>query len=199
MSKRVWVPHVVSALLLALIAGSAWAAGDAPGPVRITTHLTEGWRFHFGDVPDGATGTSFDDTDWQAVSVPHTWNRVGEYSLQPSSQMDARRGTGWYRLKLNFREATKGRRYFLEFEGVSIVTQVWVNGTSVGEHKGAFARFRFDVTDRLKPGTDNVVVVKADNSQPAAGSSTENVIPLGGDYFMYGGIYRDVKLVSTDG
>src|SRR5207302_1326217 len=140
-------------------------------------------------------GASFDDTGWQPVSVPHTWNRVGDYGLTPSPQTEARRGAGWYRLKINLPEAPKGRRYFLQFEGVATIAQVWVNGTSVGEHKGAFARFRFDITDQLKTGAANLIAVKADNSQPAAGSSTENVLPLGGDYTLCGGIYRDVALV----
>jgi beta-galactosidase len=99
---------------------------------------------------------------------------------------------------INLPDAAKGRRYFLQFEGVATVAQVWVNGTSVGEHKGAFARFRFDITDQLKPGGANLIAVRADNSQPAAGSSTENVLPLGGDYFVYGGLYRGVVLVGTD-
>jgi beta-galactosidase len=160
--------------------------------------LSKGWRFRFGDVPAGVTNPAFDDSDWQSVSIPHTWNRVGSYTVQPPADADTRRGSGWYRLKIDLPGNIKQRRQFLEFDGVSILAEVWVNGVRVGEHRGAYQRFRFDITDKLQPGTTNLVVVRADNSKPEPGSSTENVIPLGGDYFVYGGIYRAVSLVSTD-
>src|SRR5262245_14045040 len=118
--------RLLAVLLLALGVSPASAAIDVTSPVRVTTNLSEGWRFHFGDVPDGVTGASFDDSGWQPVSIPHTWNRVGDYGLTQSPQTDSRRGAGWYRLKINFPKTAKDRRYFLQFEGVATVAQVWV-------------------------------------------------------------------------
>jgi len=196
---------LLRAVLLAscLLAGApAIPAAEAAGRIetcqRCTTDLSQGWRFRFGDLPGTVTGPSYDDGDWEAVSVPHTWNRVGEYQAAASSKTDSRRGTGWYRLRLDVPASAAGRRHFLQFDGVATIAEVWVNGTRVGEHKGAYARFRFDITDQLKPGTANLIVVKADNSKPAPGSSTEDVIPLAGDYFLYGGLYRGVSLLSTE-
>src|SRR5699024_8956522 len=88
-------------------------------------------------------------------------------------------------------------RQYLDFGAVGNIADVWVNGIHVGQHKGAFSRFRFDVTDAWKPGAENLIAVRADNSRPAVGSSTEHVIPLSGDFFVHGGLYRDVSLITA--
>jgi beta-galactosidase len=88
-------------------------------------------------------------------------------------------------------------RYFLQFDAVGNVADVWLNGQYLGKHAGAFARFRFDATAAILPGKRNVLVVKADNSRPQPGSSTAAVIPLSGDFFVFGGIYRSVALIGT--
>lgn len=94
--------------------------------------------------------------------------------------------------------AARSQRQYLDFAAVGKIADVWVNGVHVGQHKGAFARFRFDVTAQWKPGRANVIAVRADNSKPEVGSSTEDVIPLSGDFFLHGGIYREVALVTAD-
>jgi beta-galactosidase len=164
---------------------------------RQTQDLTANWRFHYGDDVAGVTAATFDDSAWQTVSLPHTWNRIGQYGLARTAANENRQGVGYYRLTFRGPQLDAGRRHYLQFDGVGNVAEVWVNGIRVGEHKGAFSRFRFDVTSMLKPGADNVLVVKADNSKPAPGSSTQDVIPLGGDFFIHGGIYRGVSLIST--
>ncbi len=73
-----------------------------------------------------------------------------------------------------------------------------MNGVHVGQHKGGYSRFRFDVTKAWKPGAANLIVVKADNSKPAIGSSTEHVMPLAGDFFQHGGMYRGVSLIEAN-
>ncbi|TGD71731.1 beta-galactosidase [Mangrovimicrobium sediminis] len=175
--------------------GGATAASMFDGP-RTALHLRQGWRFRFGDAPEEVTREVFDDSAWRQVSVPHTWNRVGTYGLQEAPGNDGRRGVGWYRLHFAAPQPASGQRHFLQFDAVATIAEVWLNGVRVGGHRGAFARFRLDVTEALRPG-DNLLVVKADNSAPAPGSSTEHVLPLGGDYFLFGGLYREVSLVSA--
>ncbi|GGB56438.1 glycoside hydrolase family 2 TIM barrel-domain containing protein [Blastomonas aquatica] len=160
--------------------------------------ITSGWRFRFGGDPAGVTATDYDDSGWDTVDLPHTWNRMGEYAQSRSASTNVDQGEGWYRLHMTGPVLGKSRSAVLEFDGVGSIADVWVNGAHVGTHKGAFSRFRFDVTDHLKPGQDNVIVVKADNSKPAPGSTTEHVIPLGGDFFVHGGLYRGVSLITTD-
>jgi beta-galactosidase len=174
---------------------SAPAAGDGVG--RSVQDLSSGWRFRFGGDATGVTAEGYDDHAWERVTIPHTWNRIGEYGLTPSPAMNNRHGVGWYRLHLDLPAKDSGRHLFLQFDAVGNIADVWVNGVHVGQHKGAFSRFRFDVTQVLRPGKTNVIVVKADNSMPAVGSSTANVIPLAGDFFVNGGIYRKAALIAT--
>lgn len=176
---------------------SALAAAEAASP-RQTIDLSNGWRFRFGDVPEAALRPDFDDGAWDQVAVPHTWNRLGNEGLQRAEGSDVRQGAGWYRLRLPSLTLLKGKRAVLQFDAVGTVADVWVNGGKVGGHKGAFSRFRIDITNHLKPGQTNLLVVRADNSKPGPGSTTEHVIPLGGDFFVHGGLYRGVSLILAD-
>lgn len=196
-------PRPVTRLILMICAFAgipnlALAQTGAPDVTggRMITSLDDGWRFQYGAQDANVTTAKFNDREWQPVTIPHTWNRLGNDGTQAAADTDTDRGVGWYRLDLELPAMPKGRHYFLQFDGVATIADVWVNGARSGEHRGAYARFRFDVSKQLKSG-HNLIVVKADNSLPAAGSSTENVLPLGGDYFLYGGIYRGVSLIST--
>lgn len=158
--------------------------------------LADGWRFRFGDLPMSVTQPGFDDSDWQQVSVPHSWNRIGQYRLERDGSGNNDQGLGWYRLKVNAPAADADERQYLDFAAVGNIADVWVNGQHAGTHKGAFSRFRLDVTKFWTPGQENLIVVRADNSKPAVGSSTEQVIPLAGDFFIHGGIYREASLLQ---
>ncbi|MEY4501494.1 MAG: hypothetical protein RIS52_1384, partial [Pseudomonadota bacterium] len=194
----------VAALLIALPHSQNVSARGGPAPSimaespRQIVDLSTGWRFRFGDAPDAVTAAGFDDSGWEKVSVPHTWNRIGEYALTRGTATNNKQGVGYYRLNFNAPAAAKGRRQYLDFGAVAIIADVWVNGVHVGQHKGAFSRFRFDVTAAWKPGASNLIVVKADNSKPAPGSSTADVLPLAGDFFIHGGIYRGVSLITAN-
>lgn len=159
--------------------------------------LRDGWRFHQGDVGEPAVGAAFDDGAWDVVSVPHTWNRLGEYAVERSASANNYQGVGWYRLHVTAPAASAGQRQYLDFAAVGKIAEVWVNGVHVGRHEGAFARFRFDVTSVWKPGAENLVVVRADNSKPTADNESGSVVPLSGDFFVNGGIYREVSLVTA--
>lgn len=86
---------------------------------------------------------------------------------------------------------------FLQFDAASRIATVWLNGTLLGTHRGGFSRFRLDSTAALRPGEENKLTVKVDNTKPALGSSTADVLPPTGDFFVYGGLYRPVSLVFT--
>ncbi len=183
-------------LPLTLLLGAP-APPSAPHP-RVIQSLNEaGWKFHYGDV-QGVMAAGFVDSGWEKVSVPHTWNRIGEYALTRGPATNNKQGVGWYRLTYAAPPSAKGRRQYLDFAAVAIIADVWVNGVHVGQHKGAFSRFRFDVTQAWKPGAANLIVVKADNSKPAIGSTTQDVIPLAGDFFIHGGMYRGVQLIEAN-
>ncbi|MHA6718848.1 glycoside hydrolase family 2 TIM barrel-domain containing protein [Sphingomonas sp. RS6] len=195
----------------ALIATTAWFAIAAqPAVAQLTakdarqlTPLTDGWRFHLGDLPEDAAGERYDDSAWAAVEVPHSWNRVGYYLPNPTAHLNRAetvnktQGRGWYRL--HFRApASPGKRVWLEFDAASRVASVWLNGRKVGDHAGPFSRFRIDVSDAVRPGDDNLLVVRVDNSPPAEGGATADVLPLTGDFFVHGGLYRPVRLIVAN-
>lgn len=200
-------------LKIALLASTAafpfQAEADAPDAVtqepRSVEQLVDGWRFIANDVPTGAIAPDFDDSQWASVSVPHTWNRVGFYRnttnghLNHESNIDKRMGAGWYRLHFTPRPIARGQRAWLEFDAVSRIAEVWLNGVKLGAHAGGFSRFRFDATRALRPGAANVLVVRADNSAVTADNTpTADILPLTGDFFVHGGIYRPVRLIVTN-
>ena len=190
-------------------AGGATNAAGAPGAretggPRVEMSLSTGWRFSLArdlananDAGQGPQTTGFDDSKWARVDVPHTWNRVGNQGTQRSSLTNVVQGIGWYRLHFTPQRAPRGSRYFLEFDGVGALAEVWLNGRPLGRHAGAFARFRLDATEAIDPSGENVLAVKADNSKPEPGSTTADVIPLSGDFFVFGGLYRNVALLIS--
>jgi hypothetical protein len=127
-----------------------------------------------------------DDSWWEPIDLPHTWNAHDGCDDIPGYW----RGIGWYRKHFQIAEALAGRRVFLEFEGANQVSEFWLNGEKVGEHKGGYTSFEFDVTDRVAFGPrGNVLTAKVDNLYNPHISPTVKT-----DVTFYGGIYRDVWL-----
>jgi beta-galactosidase len=148
--------------------------------------LNAGWRFLAGDEP-AAASAAFDDSAWQPVSLPHTWNALdGE-----DGGNNYRRGAGWYRRHLSLEPRLAGRRLYLQFDGASLMADVYVNGRHLGTHRGGFACFRFDATDALRAGADNVIAVRVDNGKLG-------FPPTSADFTFFGGLYRGVGLLATD-
>jgi beta-galactosidase len=164
---------------------------------RLTAPLDAGWRFTQAPDLSGVESAAFDDALWTPVDLPHTWNRIGNDGTERSPLSNNVQGVGWYRLHFKAPHASAGSRYFLQFDAVGALAHVWLNGRYLGKHAGAFSRFRFDASSSIKPLGDNVLVVKADNSRPQPGASTQDIIPLSGDFFVFGGIYRNVSLIIT--
>jgi beta-galactosidase len=168
--------------------------------------INKGWKFLPPDpnaaAPD-AHDTGFDDSQWQTVDLPHSWNELdGEDG--PRTEPPYVRGVGWYRKHYTVPASMANQQVYLQFDASAYITDVWVNGTSVGQHKGGYAAFRFDVTGVAMPGQDNVIAIKVDNSDGMAGTTwlegapMSLVAPLAGDFTMFGGIYRDLHVLSTN-
>lgn len=169
---------------------------------RVAMSLRDGWRFKLG--PESASELQAEpDATWTTVSVPHTWNRAGYYKDAPATHINTAQnvvttqGVGWYKLVFTPPANVAGMESYLQFDAASRMATVWLNGTLLGTHRGGFSRFRLDSTAALKLGQENTLTVKVDNTKPALGSSTADVLPLTGDFFVYGGLYRPVSLVFT--
>ena len=175
----------VVALATVLVLCTFAASAAEPGVPRTTQPLADGWRFAFGSFTE-VQSSGFDDASWEKVSIPHTWNLKDGCD----GGNNYKRGTGWYRLRFTPAAPLAGRRSYLRFDAVCMVSTVWLNGTELGRHTSGFSAACYDVTDVLKPG-ENLLVVFADNSY------NPDIPPLSGDFTLYGGIYRTVSLITA--
>ena len=166
-----------------------WSLLGSPAPAatpRATASLDQDWRFVLKDGSADWAAPQFDDSRWEVVSAPHTWNA---FDGQDGAKAYFR-GTGWYRRHFRLPPEAKGQRVLLEFDGVSREADVFVNGRAVGRHVGAFARFRIDATDAVSYIGDNVLALRVSNAN-------DDIIPLGGDFTKFGGLYRHARLLFT--
>lgn len=194
--KRSPITFSVLLGISALIAAPTVTADVTPAAVRPAVTLSgDGWKFIFDPqvAEDEIVQVSFSDRDWQTVVVPHSFNAQDGQSIQRTMK----RGPGYYRLTFEKPANVSGQRYWLEFGAVSLISDVWLNGRHLGRHDGGFSAFRYDATEALEQHGRNVLVVKADNSEPKPGSTTEDVPPYSGDFNVQGGVYRDVRLFAT--
>lgn len=145
--------------------------------------INDGWRFLQQDVI-GAEQVGFDDKQWGNISVPHSWNSDA-YTVK-----NYYRGVAWYRKALFIPQTESDKQLFIRWEGVNHSASVYVNGQFVGQHKGGYTSFTFDITPYCKFGENNIIAVKADNT-------LNDVPPVSGDFTIFGGMYRDVWLITT--
>ncbi|MBN2009484.1 glycoside hydrolase family 2 protein [candidate division KSB1 bacterium] len=154
-----------------------------------TSFNLETWKFHKGDIYSAENRSLDTRQGWQDITVPHTWNADdvltnGNFYYQ---------GIGWYRTEFELPADRDNQRYFLRFDGVSLVTDVFINGKYLGEHKGGYSAFCFDITSHLIQGEKNTIAIKVDNSmQPDVAPSGVYLYPL------FGGIYRPVTIFCTN-
>ena len=128
-------------------AGSVTSRTPAQGASPASMTLDAGWRFHKGDAP-GAETPAFEDRAWEAVAVPHTWNAADAYSA------GFYRGPGWYRRRLEIPAAWKGSASSSASRRSGAPPKSSWTARRVGDHKGAFAAFAFELTRQVRPGAD---------------------------------------------
>lgn len=121
------------------------------------------------------------------VDVPHTWN----YDAV-AVRNEYYRGVANYIKDIRIPSDWRGKRVFIRFYGVNSEAHLIVNGHFAGEHKGGYTAFTFEITDYLRYGSSNSLWVRVNNSHQL------DVMPINGDFNVYGGIYRDVELIVTE-
>ena len=151
---------------------------------RAQININNNW--HYLENPEENFSEIQDIKEWVTIDLPHSWNALDATDLDPGY----RRSSSWYKKKLIVEAVSSNAVYQLYFEGVNIVSEVFVNGKKVGGHTGGYIGFTVDITDVVKSGK-NEIYVRADNSYDP------EVIPSQkSDFFIYGGITRDVFLVT---
>lgn len=138
--------------------------------------INSGWQFTLDTTK----------TNWQTINIPHTWNKNDAFDDDPRYL----RGLGFYQKQVYVPIEKKELIHYLRFKGVNQEANVYVNGHFVGNHKGGYTAFNFNITEFLKFGDYNLIEVKVDNSYNA------NIPPLDIDFTIYGGIYRDVEWIA---
>lgn len=147
---------------------------------RAVIPLNNDWLFRFSHEVHKGSG--------HKVVLPHTWNAVDALSGKP----DYKRGIGNYSRSLFVPASWQGRRIFIRFEGANTTTDLFLNGKHIGEHRGGYGAFIFELTDKLIYGAKNQLLVRVNNAEQL------DVMPLVGDFNFYGGIYRNVALLLTN-
>ena len=142
--------------------------------------LNNDWNFRFSHQVQKGTEVR--------VDLPHTWNAQDALS----GKIDYKRGIGNYEKNLFIRPEWKGKRLFIRFEGVNNIADVFVNRRHIGEHRGGYGAFIFEITGKVEYGKENSILVRVNNGEQL------DIMPLVGDFNFYGGIYRDVHLLVTD-
>jgi beta-galactosidase len=169
---------------------------------RIEKIINSHWTFNYfpaGSADKGYEVPGFDDSKWIAISIPHTWSTyetTGELHpfIRNASESDNPywwSGWGWYRKHFSINPGYSGKKVFIEFEGVQKYSKVWINGIYLGDHKGGYGSFDFDITKHIKQG-ENVIAVAVNNTR----NDQFKIPPMtAGNFNVYGGIYRDVTIV----
>lgn len=140
--------------------------------------LNDGWEFFFKseNTSDNA----------RIVTLPHSWN------TDPLAGQNFRETTGNYLREIYIPNEWASKRIFIKFYGAQTVTDLFLNGAHIGEHKGGGTAFAFELTDWIRFGMDNSLQVVVSNT------FRSDVLPVSTDQNLYGGLYRDVELIVTD-
>lgn len=180
--------YVANMLLVGLICSSfqSLKQNEEQAP-RIDIILADNWKFVKVDNTTPIESVPDDTFTWETVSIPHNYGYQ-----EAEAGKENWRGPAWYRRTIEIPLNKQGKRFFLKFEAASLVADVWFNGKHLGQHRGGFSAFTFEISNFVKPGEVNTLEVRTDNE------AKPDVAPLAGDFTILGGIYRPVHLIITD-
>jgi len=157
--------------------------------VRHKIKFNSDWRFILGDKPE-FRDSSYDDSAWRQLNLPHDWSIEGAFDMAGGeSNGFFPVGIGWYRKTFTLSDSLKGKEVVINFDGVYMNSEVWINNHFLGRYPYGYSTFQYDMTDFLKFGEKekNVIAVRVDNSQA---NSTR--------WYSGSGIYRNVYLIVTN-
>lgn len=184
----------------------AEASEDRSAGRRVRMSIDFDWKFFKEDI-SGAEKVTFNDSDWESVNIPHDWSIEGPFAKNnPSGRGEGYLpgGIGWYRKYFSLPENYQTKKVFVEFDGVYMCSEVWINGNYLGSHPNGYTSFCYDLTPYLN-------YVPSPLSSPPRGEGrgegvNKNVLAVRVDnanqpnsrWYSGSGIYRHVWLLSTD-
>ena len=146
-------------LLTAMAAAAPVSNHALTSRLRSRYNFNPGWVVLVGD-PAGAQAPTFNDSTWKRVTLPYAWNEDSAFRV---SIHDLPTGVAWYRKHFTVPANSKGQRIFLEFEGIRMAGEVYLNGKFLGRHEDGITAFGFDITDTVVAPGENVIAVRTNN------------------------------------
>ena len=157
---------------------------------RLILPINRNWRYN-PKFLEGAHDKTFDDAAFQRVVVPHTNIKLPWHSFDDKDY----EFVSIYRRRFKLPPEARGKHVFVDFEGVMTASTVWINGVRLGEYKGGYTPFSFDLTPHIDFAGENVLAVDVDSTE------RPDIPPFGYqiDYLTFGGMYREVSLRVVPG
>src|SRR5208282_1373069 len=190
MNRRNFLKTTGTVIAGASLAARAFAdntakGGSVPGGARLILPINRNWRYKSSAV-EGVHERTFDDSGFERVVIPHANVRLPWHGFDDKTY----EFVSVYRRRFKLPPEAQGRHVFVDFEGVMTASTVWLNGVRLGEYKGGYTPFSFELTPHLDFDADNVLTVEVDSTERA------DIPPFGHqiDYLTFGGIYREVAL-----
>jgi beta-galactosidase len=190
MDRRDFLKTTGTLIAGATLVPSAFAREPETSEGRLVLPMNRSWLYN-RTVVEGAHRKDFDDSGYEKVVVPHTNVRLPWHSFDEKSY----EFVSSYRRHFKVPAEARGKHVFVDFEGVMTASTVWLNGTRLGEYKGGYTPFTFELTPHLDLDGENVLAVDVDSSE------RPDIPPFGYeiDYLTFGGIYREVSLRVVPG
>ncbi|WP_101310207.1 glycoside hydrolase family 2 TIM barrel-domain containing protein [Labilibaculum manganireducens] len=200
MEKRITkgILKISLCFIFAVVSTNLMAQTDSNLRTRL---FDEGWSFKLDSIESGPEKPDFDDSGWRKLDLPHDWSTedvaiqipdsiVGPFYRKSDGQTFdgfTYGGTGWYRKSFKLSKAEEGKNIFIQFDGVYMNSDVWINGHHLGNHPYGYTPFNYELTPYLNlPGQENVLVVKVRNE----GKNSR--------WYAGSGIYRHVQLTVVN-
>jgi beta-galactosidase len=189
--RRLAPPKWISLLLMIMLVVRCPANAASSGSERQTVSFDADWRFHLGEVK-GAEAADFSDADWRKLDLPHDWMIEQPFDRKSPAgagggYLDG--GVGWYRKTFKLGDVLEAnspdQHIFIQFDGVYMDSDVWLNGQHLGNHPYGYTSFQYDLTEFIKRDAPNELAVRCNVVQPCS------------RFYSGAGIYRHVWLTAT--
>ncbi|MDR0230721.1 MAG: DUF4982 domain-containing protein [Dysgonamonadaceae bacterium] len=175
---------IMAAILLSACSTASFDKAFAP------QDFTSDWRFTLADGIANYSSADTDDSGWRTLNLPHDWSIEFDFSKDNAATPGGGAlpgGIGWYRKTFTVDKDKESQQIYIDFDGVYWNSEVWINGVSVGKRPNGYISFRYDLTPHIKFGEENIIAVKADNSEQPNSR-----------WYSGSGIYRNVWLVTKN-
>jgi beta-galactosidase len=177
-------------IFLGALSASLLLVSCGKTPVRSRDSFNESWKFYPGDTT-GVEKTDFPDAGWRELNLPHDWSIEGKFDRNNPATPGGGAlpgGIAWYRKTFKMPSSARGKKVFIDFDGIYRNAEVWINGHHLGMRPNGYISYRYDLTPHLVfDHKKNVIAIKVDNSkQPNS------------RWYSGSGIYRNVWLVTVN-